>query len=221
MKIEQFIRKLNNTELNSQSTNDAYIRVSKSIRERIPDEFFGMLDSKKIKILNRNTGKEVGNWVRYQYYPSNKEYRIVNLNSVYKSYKASPGDYVYIERIQNESEVYYEIYMKTYQKVCMKYSKSNEAFEILNEDEVIKIGMIEKGLNLQYRGEEINSKIVFSHLKKKRSDSPSKSTFYTIENLPNNFYDKIGKDHFVEIFQRGDRYFIDVMDSWSFNKFSK
>ena len=66
--------------------------------------------------------KPVENWVRYQYYPSNKEYRIANLSCIYKSYKSSSGDYLYIEKIQNESNIHFEIYMKNYQKICLKYS---------------------------------------------------------------------------------------------------
>lgn len=221
MKIEQFIRKLNNTELNNQSTNDAYVRISKEIQNGISADFFDVLDSNKIKVTNKNTGQEVENWVRYQHYPSNNEYRVVNLNSVYKSYDASPGDYVYIEKIQIDTNIHYEIYMKTYPKVCLKYSKSNRAFEILNEAEAIKTGIVNKDLKLLFENKEINTRIDFSHSKKKRSDSPKASKFYRIDNLPSSFFTKIRRDNFIEIFQRDSKYYIDVIDSWSFNKFIK
>ena len=131
MKIEQFIRKLNNTELNFQNTNDAYVRLSKDIQDNIPQDFFDELNSKNVQVINKKSMKPVENWVRYQYYPSNKEYRIANLSCIYKSYKSSSGDYLYIEKIQNESNIHFEIYMKNYQKICLKYSKSTSLLSVV------------------------------------------------------------------------------------------
>lgn len=221
MKVEQFIRKLNNTELNNQNTNDAYIRISKDIQGEVPLDFFEELDSRNIKVLDKKTKSKVDNWVRYQHYPSNNEYRIVNLSSIYKSYEASSGDFVYLEKIQMDSSTHYEIYMKTYPKVCLKYSKSNKAFEILNESEVRKMRILDRDLILNYEGQEIKSKIHFSLSKKKRNDSPTESRFYTIENLPNSLYQKIRRDSFIEVVKRKERFFIYVEGSWSFNKFTK
>ncbi len=221
MKIEQFIRKLNNTELNNQNTNDAYVRVSTDIQKSVPSDFFKDLDSNSITVINKKTSKHVDNWVRYQHYPSNNEFRVVNLSSIYKSYGASSGDYVYIEKIQNGGNVYYEIYMKTYPKVSLKYSKSNKAFEILNESDVLKMGVLKKNLVLTFDGVEINSKIDFSHSKKKRADSPTESRYYSIDNLPSKFFNLIKRDSFVEVSERGNKYYINVMNSWSFNRFSK
>jgi len=221
MIIEQFIRKLNNTELNNQNTNDAYVRVSTDIQNSIHSDFFDDLDSKSVSVINKKTKKKVDNWVRYQHYPSNNEYRVVNLSSIYKSYDASSGDYVYIEKIQNGVDIHYEIYMKTYPKVSLKYSKSNKAFEILNESEVLKMGVLKKNLVLIFEGDEISSSIDFSHSKKKRADSPTESRYYSINNLPSKFFKLIKRDSFVEVSERGGKYYINVMDSWSFNRFSK
>lgn len=221
MKVEQFIRKLNNTELNNQNTNDAYVRISKDIQEEVPLDFFSELDSRNIKVIDKKTKLNVDNWVRYQHYPSNNEYRVVNLSSIYKSYEASSGDFVYIEKIQMDSSTHYEIYMKTYPKVCLKYSKSNNAFEILNEAEVRQMGVLNQDLILNYEGKEMRSKIQFALSKKKRTDSPTESRFYTIENLPNSLYKKIKRDSFIEVVKRKERFFINVEGSWSFNKFTK
>ena len=221
MKVEQFIRKLNNTELNNQNTNDAYVRISKDIQVEVPLDFFEELDSRNIKVIDKKTKSKVDNWVRYQHYPSNNKYRVVNLSSIYKSYEASSGDFVYIEKIQINSSTHYEIYMKTYPKVCLKYSKSNKAFEILNEAEVRQMGVLDHDLVLNYEGQEIKSKIQFSLSKKKRNDSPTESRFYTIENLPTSLYQKIRRDSFIEVVKRKERFFINVEGSWSFNKFTK
>jgi len=221
MKIEQFIRKLNNTELNNQNTNDAYIRISTDIQNSVPSDFFDELDSNVINVINKKTREKVDNWVRYQYYPSNNEFRVVNLSSIYKSYGATSGDYVYLEKIQNEYGTHYEIYIKTYPKLCLKYSKSNKAFEILNESEVLKMSILKKRLILIFEGVEIDSKIDFSHSKKKRIDSPTESRYYSIDNLPSNFFNLIKRDSFVEVSERGSKFYINVMNSWSFNRFTK
>lgn len=221
MKIEQFIRKLNNTELNNQNTNDAYVRISKEIQNSVPQDFFEDLDSNLVTVLNKKTKTQVDNWIRYQFYPSNDEYRIANLSSIYKSYLASPGDYVYIEKIQIENKIHYEIYMKTYDKICMKYSKSNLAFEILNESHVSEMDILEKNINLKYNGVLFQSKICFSHTKKKRADSPFESRYYTIDDLPQELINNIRRDSFVEVIQKGINFNIMLMNSWSFNKFIK
>jgi hypothetical protein len=221
MKVEQFIRKLNNTELNKKNTNDAYVRISKDIQAEVPKDFFEELDSHNIKVIDKKTKSNVDNWVRFQHYPSNNEYRIVNLSSIYKSYEASAGDFVYIEKIQMDSSTHYEIYMKTYPKVCLKYSNSTKAFEILNEAEVRQMRVLDHDLVLNYEGQEIKSKIQFALSKKKRNDSPIESRFYTIENLPTSLYQKIRKDSFIEVVKRKESFFINLEGSWSFNKFTK
>ncbi|MFZ1516070.1 MAG: hypothetical protein WAT21_11760, partial [Saprospiraceae bacterium] len=184
-------------------------------------DFFNDLDSNKVKVINKKTKKEVENWIRYQHYPSNDENRVVNLSSIYKSYGASPGDYVYIEKIQTDNNIHYEIYMKTYQKVCLKYSNSNKAFEILNESEVLKMGILDNDIELLFKGKTFKTMINFSHSKKKRADSPSESRFYDIANLPSSLINDISRDSFVEVSKRDNKYYIEVMDSWGFNKFIK
>jgi hypothetical protein len=221
MTVEQFIRKLNNTELNIQNTNDSYIRISKDIQNAIPQEFFNELDSTKVKVINKQTKQEVDNWVRFQHYPSNDEYRIVNLSSIYNYFGASSGDYIYIEKIKIGRNFHYEIYMKTYPKICLKYSKSNQAFEILNETEAYVYNLLNRKLNLSFEGIEFDSSLDLSHVKKKRSDSPTKSKFYSIKNLPSYFFTKISKEIFVEIYHHNNRFYIDALHSWSFNKFTK
>lgn len=220
MKIEQFIRKLNSTELNLRSTNDAYIRISKDIQDEIPDVFFEELDSKHIDVVNKSNSELIDNWLRYQHYPSNNEYRIVSLSSIYKHYNASPGDYVYIEKVSTKEKVHYEIYMKCYEKVSLKYSKSKSLFEILNEDNVKQMNILNKDLNLHFKDEVIKTNISFNQSIKKRLDSPTESNFYSINNLPDSIYNNIKGDSFIEVFTINNKYYMSILKSWDFNKFT-
>ena len=56
------------------------------------------------------------------------------------------------------------------------------------------MNIIDKDIKIICDGIEIDSKIIFSVLKKKRSDSPTESEFYEIINLPTFFFKKIGRD---------------------------
>lgn len=217
--IQQFIRKLNNTELNTGSTNDAYIRVSKEIQNKVEDEFLNDLNSKLVTVLDRKFKKNVDGWVRYQFYPSNNEYRIVNLSSIFKGHNAQPGDYVIIEKVLSGDAFHYEIYMKNYEKVCMKFIKSKDGFEILNKSEAIAKSLINVPLQLYYEGKMIESSIQFFKTIKKRDDSPDPTDYFDILNLPQNFYENLEKDSFVEIIRKNSKYYLTVHNSWEFNQY--
>lgn len=223
MIIQQFIRKLNNTELNFQSTNDSYIRVSTEIQKNVPNVFFESLDSKKIKVINMGTMAKISDdkWLRYQYYPSNKEYRIVSLTEIYEAYNPFPGDFIIIEKITDDAQVYYQISLKKICKLSMKFNKSLKSFEILNLKQDNNIEYIDKDIILHYKGTEINSKITFSQARKKRTDSPTETKFYNIDNLPENITKGIGKDTFVEISQKAGKYYLSIEKSWEFNVYEK
>lgn len=222
MRIQQLIRKLNSTELNSQSTNDAYIRLSAEMQEELPKDFLESLNSKKIEVVIKKTGDIISEpkWIRYQFYPSNKEYRIVNLSSVFEEYNPTPGDYVIIEKIINEAEIRYEISMRVFEKLSLKFHKSKNCFEILNPKLSLNFN-IEGDILLNFNGATIDSKISFLKKEKKRADSPIETSYYDILNLPKIFYELIGKDSFIDITKRGGKFFISVEKSWEFNTIEK
>lgn len=222
MRIQQLIRKLNSTELNSQSTNDAYIRLSAEMQEKLPKDFLESLNSNKIEVRIKKTGNIITKpkWIRYQFYPSNNEYRIVNLSSVFEEYNPSPGDFVIVEKVINQIEIHYEISMKVFDKLTLKFHKSKNCFEILNPTSGL-FSIIEEDIILNFNGETIDSKISYLRKEKKRADSPIETSYYDILNLPKNFYELIGKDSFIDIVKKGGKYFISVEKSWEFNTIEK
>lgn len=221
--IEQFIRKLNNTELNSQSTNDSYIRLSKEIQDFVPADFFKFLDSKQVSVINKGTNKEISadKWLRFQYYPSNKEYRIVSMTEIYEAYNPYPGDFVVIEKITDGSHFHYEVSMKKLNKLSMKFHKKSSSFEILNLLEGNNITLLDKDVVINYNGNDFDSKIIFTQRRKKREDSPTETDFYEILNIPDELLTEIDRDSFVEILKRGSKFYISVEKSWEFNKFER
>lgn len=223
MQIQQFIRKLNNTELNSQSTNDAYIRVSKEIQDYVPKDFFEPLNSKNVVIINKGTKSRISEdkWLRYQFYPANNEFRIVSLTEIYNTYNPFPGDFIIIEKILDGAKMHYEVSMKKISKLSMKFSKSSNDFEILNLQQDSNADIIDKDLIIKYNGITIDSKIVFSERRKKRSDSPAETDFYEILNFPQEVLKTIGKDSFVELQQKAGEFYLKVEKSWEFNSFER
>lgn len=221
--IEQFIRKLNNTELNSQSTNDAYIRISKEIQDYIPSQFFNDLDSNKVTVINKGNDRPIsaGKWLRYQNYPANNEYRVVSMSEVYQTFNPYPGDFVIIEKITDGSKFHYEVSMKKINKLSMKLHKKSNTFEILNLAEGNNSQLLEKDIILNYRGIDIQSRIVFTESRKKREDSPSNTNFYEILNIPDDLLKEIGKDSFIDIVPAGAKNYISVEKSWEFNRFER
>lgn len=220
--IERFIRKMNNTELNSQSTNDAYLRISSEIQQALPDEFLNDLDSKVVKINVKKDGKShllpPNKWIRYQYYPSNSEYRIVSLAEVLKRYNASAGDFLVIEKITEGGSFHYEVSMRVYDKVSMKFKKSKNAFEILNLDQVIPKGILERDIVMMFEGILIPSKISMVGKEKKKNNSPGETSYYSVENLPDDFQSKLDRDSFIEIVEKGGKLYLSIEKSWDFNK---
>lgn len=221
MQREIFIRKLNNTELNNQTTNDAYIRVSSTVLKEVPVSFFETLNSQSIKVIDLSTKRRVDNWVRFQFYPSNGEHRIANLSSIYKNYHAEAGDKLCIRKVQIDSIFHYEIYMVTYEKLCFKYSKSNKAFEILNENSPLLSQIGEQTVLLNYGNQEINSRIKIKFSKKKRTDSPSETNYYSIDNLTDNIYSQMSQSNYLEITSNNESYNLCLEKSWSYTKIDK
>ncbi|MBP3944540.1 hypothetical protein J5U18_13445 [Sphingobacteriaceae bacterium WQ 2009] len=222
MRIQQLIRKLNSTELNSQSTNDAYIRLSAEMQEELPKDFLESLNSKEVAVVIKKTSDVITEpkWIRYQFYPSNKEFRIVNLSTVFEEYNPTPGDYVIVEKIIIETEIRYEISMRVFEKLSVKFHKSKNCFEILNPTSSL-FSNIEEDIVINFNGDSIDSKISFLKREKKRADSPVETSYYDILNLPKSFYDLIGKDSFIDITKRAGKYFISVEKSWEFNTIEK
>lgn len=223
--IEKFVRKLNNTELNSQSTNDAYIRLSTEIQEALPSDFLNNLNSKEstveIKKGNKKEPFPSNKWLRYQHYPSNDEYRIVSIAEILNRYEATAGDFIILEKITIDGDFHYEVSMKVYDKISMKFSKGKDAFEILNWHQVIDKEFLEKDISLLFEGETIESKISFVTKEKKKANSPVETSYHTIENLPKEFYQKIDRDSFIEIIEKGGKFYLSIEKSWDFNKIVK
>ena len=95
MKIIQFIKTLNNTELGKGTTHETYILIPK--KAEINDIF----ENEKInyKFICKNNNNEIN--LRLRATAKRKELRILGLGNYYRENKLNPGDSILLEKIIN------------------------------------------------------------------------------------------------------------------------
>ncbi|GAB7231289.1 hypothetical protein [Facklamia hominis] len=166
MKIIQFIKKVNATEVGAMNTNETYISVTKNVD--LSDMFPNFEEVKTFR-YKKNKSKEY--LVRLQ---TGREIRIVGLGIFYRDYDITPGTRVILEKIihNDGSEDFLIDYEKSKELLCFQFNKS-KGFRILNEENFetneIKsffydgeIGV----LNIKFREESkprIDSKVVLKY----------------------------------------------------------
>lgn len=98
MKIIQFIKTLNNTELGKGTTHETYILIPK--KAEINDIF----ENEKInyKFICKNNNNEIN--LRLRATAKRKELRILGLGNYYRENKLNPGDSILLEKIINNGE---------------------------------------------------------------------------------------------------------------------
>jgi hypothetical protein len=184
MKIQQFIKSLNNTEIGKGGTNECYVLVSKKV-ENI-ETIFDHTNLKPIFINLKNGGK-----VDSVHITSGREFRINGLGDFYRNNNANAGDEILFERRDNidSTEFYIDLNIKSN---IITFQKNSKGFEVLNIDRLTK-KMSKRKYELIgfFNGIIQNIKIEFKESSRKRSDSPEMTDFYDIivsdKNILNDF----------------------------------
>ena len=165
MKIEQLIKKVNNTELGKTGTHETYVQVPNdwdvSQVFPIPDQVidFTDKDSKKTYKIRLTVGRE---------------HRIVGLGQFYRDKDLNAGDEVMFEkRTIGEKTDYFISSRKLSNTILLR--KDSKGFEILTPERMylLTADTIEKK-----SGQTIQ--IVFKQAVLKRNDSPETTDYYDI-----------------------------------------
>jgi hypothetical protein len=183
MRILQFIKSLNNTELGKSGTNDAYVLVSKNIKgiENLFDP-----SNRKPSLINLKNGGIINS----VHITEGGEFRINGLGDFYRVNNANAGDEIIFERRDNQ--FYINLHTKTNTIVFQKNSKG---FEVLNIERL-------KGSsfdNVFYNGNSGKLDIDFKVSDKKRSDSPSNTDFYTLKFDNTDLLNNIKSNEYFEL----------------------
>jgi hypothetical protein len=184
MKIKQFIKSLNNTEIGRGGTHECYVLVSKKVPniENIFDP-----SNLKPKFFNLKNGGIINS----VHITKSGEFRINGLGDFYRNNNVNAGDEILFERRDtiDSTEFYIDLNIKSN---IITFQKNSKGFEVLNIDRLMKNMSDRKyELNGFFNGNFHNIKIEFKESSRKRSDSPEMTDFYDIivadKNILNEF----------------------------------
>lgn len=160
MRIKQFIKKLNNTELGKGNTHETYVLVQSEI------DIAEIFDNQKelIDFTDRETKKKYP--IRLHKVP-NREMRIVGLGDFYRDKQLAAGDDVCFEIVEEQNEKRHYI-SAVKRNNCIVYRKYKKMYEILNEDRINEFNECD------------NLSIEFVEARAKRKDSPNRTNYYNV-----------------------------------------
>lgn len=192
MKIQQFIKSLNNTEIGKGNTNETYIRVSKKARfiRNIFDA--GNLHPKFENLKNGGVLDSI-------HITAEREFRINGLGSFYRNNNVHAGDEIVFERHDDGPYTKFYINLKTNNNSII-FQKHNNGFEVLNLDRLNKLksdNLFQSGII--YNGHSGIVDVKFRQSAKKRSDSPTKTDFYSIYFNDHDIFNNSKGNEYLEI----------------------
>jgi len=171
MKIIQYIHRPNNTELGKGNTHETYMLIGADID-------LTTLFPIGVEVSVKDSKKDVT-------YPlmssSGSEFRVNKMGPIYRDYSMCEGDEVWITKVFGDSdETPINIEIKTYNRVLMTVSSGGATFGDL--ERLSSFGDKDKGYNipLTCNGKSSVLDVSFKESKKKRSDSPIDTDFYSV-----------------------------------------
>ena len=163
MKIIQFVKQLNNTELGKGRTNDTYVHIPNELD--ITDIFTKTNESIEFRDVDNMETVGARNTV-------GREKRIVGLGQYYRSRDLSAGDEIVFERRSDDEKTEFEVRVVKHPENLV-FQKAKSGFEILTPE---RLNMV-KSWRTQSEDE---FSIDFLCSAKKRNDSPDITDFYDI-----------------------------------------
>lgn len=191
MKIQQFIKSLNNTEIGKGGTHECYVLVSKKV-ENI-ENIFDPSNHRPTLINLKN-----GGIVDSVHITSGREFRINGLGDFYRSNDVSAGDEIIFERHDDGIKTEFFININT-KKNTIIFQKNSRGFEVLNSDRLkpLLYNNIYQ-VQVNYNGRLGSFKVEFKESAKKRSDSPSATDFYYISFNGQNILNDLKSNEYLE-----------------------
>ena len=171
-KIIQYVHRPNRTELGQANTHETYLFVEAKID--LSDIFPMGVDTevKDIKTgIIYNLKSSGGN---------GSEFRINQMGPIYRDYSVMPGDEITITHFETDGKNKNVVSVKTFNRVVIIVD--GKGVEIINIERLANylIGDREYSLPVNYQGKNAILKIAFLESKKKRSDSPTETDYYSI-----------------------------------------
>ncbi|MDB3972039.1 hypothetical protein N9400_01230 [Candidatus Thioglobus sp.] len=172
MKVQQFIKKLNNTELGKGNTHEYYVLVPSGIMD-------GFFDSSKPSVFDCIGGSELSGI----HISNGREFRINGLGDYYRNNDVNAGDEIIFQKTDDNGIISFDVNLKTNKNLVTLQKIGDRGFEILS---LGNLSSSEAGLSdsyeikAAYQGILSTIKIEFNLKEKKRKDSPEETSFYKI-----------------------------------------
>ena len=196
MKIIQFIKKVNATEVGKTGTNETYISVPKNCK--VLDVF--EQNEKVIEFKYKKDLSQTYN-IRLQ---EGREIRIVGLGPFYRDNGVVAGARVILEKraFNNKSE-YFIDYTNDDGSFYLQH-RNNDGFTLLT-DTNNKLIVLEK---VFYQGVTGKLEVKFREAKKKRKDSKTVTNYYDVFFEEKKLNDAFKNNEIIEIFKNKGKYWL-------------
>lgn len=170
-KLIQYTHRPNMTELGMGNTHETYMLINTNT------DLSGIFPpSIEVKVRDAVSGKH------YSLKSSDgREFRVNQMGDLYRDYNVHPGDEIVITKIENENTSDLCVNVIQYQRVVLLVNSNGT--EIINIDRLNSYNL-DNGIyqiNVSDRGKQNILKISFRESRKKRSDSPNTTDFYTAQ----------------------------------------
>lgn len=170
-KLIQYTHRPNMTELGMGNTHETYMLINTNT------DLSGIFPpSIEVKVRDAVSGKH------YSLKSSDgREFRVNQMGDLYRDYNVHPGDEIVITKIENENTSDLCVNVIQYQRVVLLVNSNGT--EIVNIDRLNSYNL-DNGIyqiSVSDRGKQNILKISFKESRKKRSDSPNTTDFYTAQ----------------------------------------
>ena len=168
--ISQYIHRPNSTELGLGNTHETYLLVGTNFD--LSSIFSPGVD---VNVIDSRSGKTYA-----LKSTSGSEFRINQMGPIYKDYQVAPGDEIAFTAIKRGKTTHIFFTVNKFERVIFYVDKKGVEINNIERLEAYSVGEREYKVNYIKRGNTIEAVIKFKEAKKKRSDSPSETDFYTV-----------------------------------------
>ena len=166
--IIQYVHRPNMTELGMGNTHETYMLVDAKT-----DMSVVFPPNESVMVVDPNNGRTY-----YLKSAKGSEFRVNQMGPIYRDYAVMPGDEIIITQIKTEISVKILLTVKNYNRVGV--SVSSNGSEIVNLERLEKYSSGYRAYSIMLNNASKVS-IAFFESKKKRSDSPTDTDYYTVK----------------------------------------
>lgn len=212
MKVQQFIKKLNNTELGKTGIHEYYVLVPQNVNL---SEMFDAPNTNP-NFYDRRS-KQILDNIRFT---SDRETRIVGLGTYYRENHVCAGDEILFERVDDQNGTQFNIDLNSFTDLIL-FQKMSKGFEVLNLDRLLpKLINNECLISTIIHGITGNLEIKFIGRFKKREDSPILTNFYDLFANGINIKNHYGHNELIELKFSENNSYLNQISTWQKYEFN-